>query len=69
MMFHRLAAFIPNVNGQAHSYPLPPLWRWGFNLDLNGIERVIIKLSVPKYYAFDTIISEYFYRLPFLYGC
>ena len=39
------------------------------NLDLNGIEGVIIHLSVPENYGFDTIISEYFYRSPFLYGC
>jgi hypothetical protein len=51
-----------NVNGHAYSYPLPPLWRWGLNLDLNSIERVIIHLSVPKNYGFDTIINYYFYR-------
>ena len=51
---------ILNVNGHAYSYPLPPLWRWGLNLDLKGIERVIIRLSVPENSAFDTIISEYF---------
>jgi hypothetical protein len=33
------------------------------------MEGVIIHLSVPEYYDFDTIISEYFYRSPFLYGC
>ena len=40
----------------------------GHNLDLNGIERVIILLSVPENYAFDTIISEYFYRSSFFMG-
>ena len=35
---------VPNINGHAYSYRLPPLWRWGLNLDLNGIERVIINL-------------------------
>ena len=44
---------------------LTPLWQWGLNLDLNVIERVIIKLIVPENYSFDTIISDYFYRLPF----
>ena len=34
----------------------------GDNLDLNGIERVIIHLSVPENYGFDTIVSDYFYR-------
>ena len=43
---------IPNVNGHACSYPLPPLWQWGLNLDLNGIEGVVIHFSVPK-----TIVS------------
>ena len=38
------------------------------NLDLNGIEGVIIHLNVPENYGFYTIISEYFYRSPFLYG-
>jgi hypothetical protein len=60
---------IPNVNGHAYSYPLPTLWRWGLNLDLNDIERVVIHLSVPENYGFNTIISEYFYRSLFLYGC
>ena len=31
---------IPNANGHAYSYPLPTLWRWGLNLDINDIERV-----------------------------
>ena len=66
---NRLAAFRSQFNGHAYSYPLPPLWRWGLNLELNGIKKVIIHLSVPENYGFDTIISEYFYRLPFLYGC
>ena len=35
-----------------------------YDLDLNGIERVIIHLSVPENYSFDTIISEYFYGRP-----
>ena len=48
---------IPNDNGNAYSYPLHPLWRWGLNLDLNDIKRVIIHLSVPENYGFDTIIS------------
>ena len=51
--------FIPNVNGHAYSYPLPPLWRWGLNLDLNGI---VINLIFPENYSFDDIISDYFYR-------
>ena len=54
---------IPNAN--AYSYPLPPLWRWGLNLDLNCIERVIINLIVPENYNFDTIVSDYFYSSPF----
>jgi hypothetical protein len=29
-------------------------------LDLNGIERVIIHLSVSENYGFDTIISGYY---------
>ena len=41
----------------------------GDNLDLNGIERGIIQLIVPENYGFDTIVSEYFYKLPFLYKC
>ena len=53
-----------NVNGYAYSYPLPPLWRQAFNLDLNGIEWVIIYLSVPENYGFDTTINDYFYRSP-----
>jgi hypothetical protein len=48
-----------------YSQPL----RYGLNLDLNGIERVIIQFSVPENYGFDTIITEYLYRSPFLYGC
>ena len=44
---------IPNINGQAYSYPLTTLWWWGLNLDLNGMERVVIHLSVPKNYGFD----------------
>ena len=64
---------IPKVSGHAYSYSLPPLWRCGLNLDLNGIERVIIHLGVPENYGFDTIIRDYFYRSPFpttpLYGC
>ena len=39
---------------------LTPLWEWGLNLDLNGIERVIIHLGVPENYGFDTIISDYY---------
>ena len=58
--------FVLNVNGHAYLYPLPPLWRWGLNLDLNGIERVIIHLSVPENYGFDSITSDYFYRSPFV---
>jgi hypothetical protein len=53
-----------NVNGHPYLYPLPPLWQWGLNLDLNGIERVIIHLSFPQNYGFDTIINDYLYRLP-----
>ena len=64
---------VPNVNGHANSYPLQPLWQWGLNLDLNSIEIVIIHLSVPKNYGFDTIMSDYFYRslltTPQHYGC
>ena len=52
----------PNVNGHAYSHPLPPLWQWGLNLDLNGIEGVTIHLSVPKNYGFESIISDYFYK-------
>ena len=59
---------LPHVNGHAYSYPLPSLWQLGLNLDLNNIKRVIIHLSVPENYVFDTIISEYFYRSPFLMG-
>ena len=55
---------VPNVNWYAYSYPLPPLWRWRLNFDLNGIERVI-HLSVPKNYVFESIINDYFYRYPF----
>ena len=33
-------------------------------MDLNGIERVIINLSVPGNYSFDTIISDYFTGRP-----
>ena len=50
---------IPNVNGHAYSYPLPPQWWWRLNLDLNGIEGVI-HLSVPENYSFESIISDYF---------
>ena len=60
---------IPNINGYAYWYPLPPLWRSELNLDLDGIKRGIIHLIVPKNYGFDTIISEYFYKSPFLFGC
>ena len=56
---------VPNVNGHAYSYPLPRLWRWGLNLDLNSIQRVIIHLSVPEIYNFDTIIIDQFYRSSF----
>ena len=59
---------IPNVIGHAYFYPLPPLWRWGFNLDLNGIERVVIPLSILENYVFDIVINEYFHWSPFLYG-
>ena len=38
------------------------------DVGLNSIEQVIIYPSVPENYGFDTIISEYFYRSPFLYG-
>ena len=48
---------ISNVNGDAYSYPLPPLWWWGLNLDLNDIERVIIHLSVPKKTMVSTLLS------------
>ena len=52
---------VTNVNGHAYSYPLPPPWRWGLNFNLNGIEIVIIHLSVLDNYGFDTIVSEYCY--------
>ena len=51
---------IPNVNGHASLCPLPPLGLWGLNLHLNGIERVIINLNVPKNYGFNIIITDYF---------
>ena len=51
LMSHRQAAFHPNVKAHAYSYPLPPLWEWGLNLDLIGIEGVIIQLSVPENYV------------------
>ena len=35
------------------------------NLDLNGIEGVIIHLSFPENYGFDIIVSDYFYRSSF----
>ena len=66
LMSHRLAAFRSQCEWTRISISL---WRWGLNLDLNDIERVIINLSVPENYGFDTIISEYIYRSPFLYGC
>ena len=55
---------ILNFNGHAYSHPLPPLWRWGIILVLNGIERVIIHLSVPENYGFDTIILNIFKDRP-----
>jgi hypothetical protein len=42
-----------NANEHAYSHPSPPLCKWGLNLDLNGIERVIIYLSVPEKYGFQ----------------
>ena len=68
LMSHRMVAlhYIPNVNGHAYSYPLPSLWRWGLNLDLNDMERDIIHLSVPENYGFHTIICDYFYKSPFI---
>jgi hypothetical protein len=54
---HILISYHPYGNGDS------------LNLDINGIEGVIIHLSVPENYGFDTIISEYFYRSPFLYEC
>ena len=69
-MSHRLAAFRSQRQWTRIFISLITfLWRWGLNLDLNDIERVIIHLSVPNNYGFDTIISEYFYSLPILYGC
>ena len=64
-MFHRVAVLRSQCKWTRIFKSLTPLWRWGLNLDLKGIERVIIHLSVPENYNFDTIISDYFYRLPF----
>ena len=54
MGMHILIPYHPYGNGDSLS------------LELNGIEGVIIHLSVPENYGFDTIISEYFYRSPFM---
>ena len=43
LMFHRLTAFHSQCQW-TRIHILPPLWRWGLNLDLNGIERVIISM-------------------------
>ena len=71
-MSHRLAAFRSQCQW-TNSYHLPPLWRWELNLDLKGIEGVIINLILRENYSFDNFISDYFYRSPFttphLYGC
>jgi hypothetical protein len=47
-----------NKHCVSHSRLLTPLWQWGLNLVLNGIERVITHLSVPENFGFDTIISD-----------
>ena len=43
-----------NKQCASHSWLLTPLWQWGLNLDLNGIEKVIIQHSVLENYGFDT---------------
>ena len=48
-----------NKQCASHSSLLTPLWQWGLNKDLKGIERVI-HLSIPENYGFDTIICDYY---------
>ena len=69
LMSHRLAAFHSQCQWTRIFISLTTPNAMGLNLDLNDIERVIIHLSVHEKYAFETIISDYFYRSPFLYGC
>ena len=57
LMSHRQADFHSQFNGHAYSYHLLLLWRWRLNFDLNGIERVIIHLSVPKKTIVTTPLS------------
>jgi hypothetical protein len=52
--------FPMSMNTHIHIHHHP----YGDILDLNGIERVIIHLSVPENYGFNTIICGYFYRSP-----
>ena len=59
-MCYRLAAFRSQCQWTPH--PLPPLWRWGLNLDLNSIERVIY-LRIPENYSFESSISYYFLQV------
>ena len=45
--------------------PSHPPWRWGLNLDLNGTGSIIIHLSDPESYAFDTNIGRFRHVTPF----
>jgi hypothetical protein len=60
---HWLAAFPSQCQWKRIFIALTTTMAMYLNLDLKGIERVIIHISVPENYGFDTI--DYFYRSPF----
>ena len=64
LMSHRLAAFRSQRQWTRIFISLTTPMAMGTQLGFKRIERVIIHLSVPQNYGFDTIICDYFYRSP-----
>ena len=65
LMSHRLAAFHSQCQCTRIFISLTNPMAMRTHLGFKHIERFNIHLSVPENYGLDTIICDYFYRLPF----
>ena len=69
LMSHRLAAFHSQCQWTRIFLFLTNPLAMRTQLGFKRHRESRIHLSVPKNYGIDTIISEYFCRSPFFYGC
>jgi hypothetical protein len=69
LMSYRLAAFHSQCQWTRIFLSLTTHMAMGTQLGFRRHQKSHYYTRVPENYGFDTIISEYFYRSPYLYGC